>query len=800
MNVPVARDHEVGARHRSQAQAPREVLDLQARRRALQVERARRPARHQEARLAPLAAQQRLAELDAGGGKRERRRIGQRERAASRHAERLDAAVPCERGTLLIEAALEGRAHAVVARHRSIDVEAVRGARARERRGNRLRDGRRRIAGAERDAARLQRRVDGARRLASRLPAQRELAHVDVRRQRQVRAGEGHAARGRLERPGEGRGAFDAPREIQAEGLRDHREVGRAEGDIHGIARAPEAALRVEMRFAERDRDVGARNALAIARDVDTPRSGEARVSARRDVDLRIAGDTVREGAGGDEREVEIAARGLHERGGVEVAPLALEAEVPAPGEGERALAGDGAAARRDARRLHVEALVRESGAALDLEARILERHVEALAVLVAGDGDAARRLRLLQSRVQRGEVHVGDMQVRFDHSIRHGYAPAGRAAARQLHGEIGDLDTLRARDDACGRRGERQALAIPGSRLGVHDPHGSGEGLVVRRECRVDRDARLRHRGCELRDVDVSRVDGDLLQGRVRERLEERFRGGAHAGHDAAHVRVDRLQRAAEFPADAIVAILDLSGELAAEIHRERARVAEGPRDARVAVVGRDRRLVHLPARLVALALEDDVFQHQVLLGRRRKGAQAQRADAAVLEAHRVGRRERHRELRRFLRGRGAHFHALRVEPVHDERSAERRRGIHLEVVDAHVESGAVDDDGLHAQHAVEPSLDAFHLRALAHHSHGAGEEELGPARRMHEPIDRAARDRDHEEDGEEDCEAPAAGACHVQNAIVTENASRNLWSRPAYARSIAKGPAGVLKRAPTP
>ena len=65
VDVPVARDHEIGARQRAEPQAAREILDLQPRRRALEVERAWRPPCERKARLAPVAAQRGIAQLHA---------------------------------------------------------------------------------------------------------------------------------------------------------------------------------------------------------------------------------------------------------------------------------------------------------------------------------------------------------------------------------------------------------------------------------------------------------------------------------------------------------------------------------------------------------------------------------------------------------------------------------------------------------------------------------------------------------------------------------------------------------------
>jgi hypothetical protein len=157
------------------------------------------------------------------------------------------------------------------------------------------------------------------------------------------------------------------------------------------------------------------------------------------------------------------------------------------------------------------------------------------------------------------------------------------------------------------------------------------------------------------------------------------------------------------------------------------------------------------------------------------------ERADAPVQQADVVRRRKRHRRAGGARGARGAQLHAARIEPVHEERAAQRReeRRLHLHVVHAHVEIGPVDDDELHAKRPAEAAFDAFDLRALAERVGQAAEHELRATRRVGDPVAHAHGHRD--QDDREDEDGAKDAPLHHQKAIVTEKARRNLRSRSA-------------------
>ena len=351
MHVPFARHHERRARRVAELERPGEVLDLDAGTGAFHVQGLRRPARLLEVRRAPGAAQHRIAQLDTLGGSCERCGRCEREGAAPGEGERFDTAVPSERLAALVDAARERRGERGLLGHLRREREAVLRARAFQRHVEGFGQRRGRLLLAERHAVGGEHEVHGAVGRGARLGAQRRVLHVQVGRERQVRGGERDAARGGLERAGEPRLRIDAAAGRDAERFRERREIGRVQRDIQRVARAAEAAARGDARVAEREVDVASRDAVLVARHRDVARRRQARVLAGRDVHLRLALRPVGHVAARDEREVEVARGGLHERGRIEVLGAALEAELPAARERHAALRGDRAAAGAHGRR-----------------------------------------------------------------------------------------------------------------------------------------------------------------------------------------------------------------------------------------------------------------------------------------------------------------------------------------------------------------------------------------------------------------------------------------------------------------
>jgi hypothetical protein len=183
------------------------------------------------------------------------------------------------------------------------------------------------------------------------------------------------------------------------------------------------------------------------------------------------------------EGEVQVALRRLHERRRIEVARVALEAELALAAESEPALGRDRSATGAHRGRFHVEALLREPRLAGDLDAGIAQRQVETLAPAWSPVAPifpvtfVGCRLPCSARGSPRLTSSSASAPARVSEARPAARPPPASSTSRSFCTSRSAVTTTRVAAEANGSR-----CFVPRPRLGVHDAHGSGERLRRRR------------------------------------------------------------------------------------------------------------------------------------------------------------------------------------------------------------------------------------------------------------------------------------------------------------------------------